>query len=89
MTEFEREVLREVLRIPFGQIRTYGWLARKVKRPNASRAVASALRKNPYPLFIPCHRVVRSNGDSGGYSLGRDFKKELLALEKKIETLLK
>ena len=89
MTEFEKKVLREVSRIPLGQLRTYKWIAKRVGRPKAYRAVANALRKNPYPFFIPCHRVVCSEGgELGGYSLGRVSKKELINLEKKIKSII-
>ncbi|OQX85097.1 MAG: non-canonical purine NTP pyrophosphatase, RdgB/HAM1 family [Candidatus Omnitrophica bacterium 4484_70.2] len=89
MTEFEKKVLREVLKIPLGETRTYKWVATRVGRPNAYRAVANALRKNPYPLFIPCHRVVSSNNKIGGYSLGVELKRDLIKLEKKIRDMIK
>lgn len=88
MTDFEEKVLRKTLNIPFGQTRSYKWVAEKIGRPRAARAVANALRKNPYPLFIPCHRVVRSDGTPGGYSLGRRLKRELINIEKKIKNML-
>lgn len=83
MTNFEKSVLKVVMTIPLGQVRTYKWLAKKVSRPKAYRAVANALHKNPFPIFIPCHRVVNSK-DYGGYSLGKKLKKDLINLEKKI-----
>ena len=89
MTEFEKKVLREVLKIPLGQTRTYKEIAGRIGKPRAQRAVANALRKNAYPLFIPCHRVIKSNGDSGGYSLGNTLKAELINFEKKIKGMLK
>ena len=89
MTEFEKKVLDEVLKIPLGEVRTYKWIANKIGTPRAYRAVGAALRRNPYPLFIPCHRVVRSDGKAGGYSLGSDLKKDLINLEKKIKNVLK
>ena len=89
MTEFEKRVYREAIKIPSGEVRSYKWIARRIGRPHAFRAVANALKKNPYPVFIPCHRVVKSNGKMGGYSLGKSFKKELINLEKKIENMLK
>lgn len=84
MTDFERKVLKVVLKIPLGQTRTYKWVAQKVERPQASRAVGQVLKKNPYTLLIPCHRVVASGGKLGGYSQGVKVKKKLLNLEKKI-----
>jgi O-6-methylguanine DNA methyltransferase len=70
VTEFERAVLLKALEIPRGELRTYGWIAAQIGHPTAVRAVGSALRKNPVPLLIPCHRVVRSDGQVGEYALG-------------------
>lgn len=84
MTDFERKVLKVVLRIPLGQTRTYKWVAQKAGYPLAARAVGQVLKKNPYTLLIPCHRVVASDGKLGGYSQGLKVKKILLNLEKKI-----
>ncbi|UCD15894.1 MAG: MGMT family protein [Candidatus Omnitrophota bacterium] len=89
MTEFEKKVLREVAKIPLGQVQTYKWVAEKAGRPRAWRAVANALRKNPFPLFIPCHRVIKSSKATGGFSLGKGLKKDLINLEKKIQDVLK
>lgn len=68
MTAFQAEVLRLTLAIPFGETRTYGELANALGKPAASRAVGSALARNPMPLLIPCHRVVASSGALTGYS---------------------
>jgi len=68
---------------------SHKWVAEKSGRPQAYRAVANALGKNPYPLFIPCHRVVKSSNQTGGYSLGRSSKKDLINLEKKIKDMVK
>jgi methylated-DNA-[protein]-cysteine S-methyltransferase len=82
VTEFERAVLLKALEIPRGEIRTYGWIASQIGRPHAVRAVGSALRKNPAPVLIPCHRVVRSDGHIGHYALGgSDAKRSILAAE--------
>jgi methylated-DNA-[protein]-cysteine S-methyltransferase len=89
MTEFEKKVLRVVAKIPLGEVRTYKWVAEKVGRPRAWRAVANALRKNPFTLFIPCHRVVKSSRQTGGYALGKQLKKDLINLEKKIKDMIK
>ena len=70
LSEFEQAVLLKAREIPRGQVRTYGWIAAQIGRPLAVRAVGTALRKNPVPVFIPCHRVVRSNGQLGQYALG-------------------
>ena len=80
---FSREVLTACREIEFGQRITYAGLAQKAGRPAASRAVGNALAKNPLPLIIPCHRVLRTDGKMGGFSApgGISFKKRLLTLE--------
>ena len=80
-TAFEREVLQATRRIPHGQVRPYGWVAREAGHPGAVRAVGSVLARNPVPLLVPCHRVVRSDGALGGYMFGPERKAELLAAE--------
>jgi O-6-methylguanine DNA methyltransferase len=82
VTEFERAVLLKALEIPKGEVRTYAWIAAQIGHPAAVRAVGSALRKNPVPLLIPCHRVVRSDGHIGNYALGGSANKQaILAAE--------
>lgn len=88
MTKFEKDVYRAVLKIPLGQVRTYKWVAQKINRPKAARAVGNALNKNPYLLIIPCHRVVSSSGNIGGFALGIKKKKELLDLERQIKKIM-
>jgi O-6-methylguanine DNA methyltransferase len=78
VTDFQRQVLEEAARIPKGQVRPYLWLAQHVGRPNATRAVGSTMARNPVPLIVPCHRVVRSDGHIGGYSLGGPHQKRML-----------
>lgn len=81
-TEFEAAVLRSAASIPFGEVRPYGWIAAEIGRPAAVRAVGTALAHNPVPLVIPCHRVVRSDGTIGQYSLGGpDAKRTMLSAE--------
>ncbi len=81
-TEFERAVLLKALQIPRGEVRPYGWIASEIGHPAAVRAVGTALGHNPVPLLIPCHRVVRSDGHIGQYSLGGpDNKRALLEWE--------
>ena len=80
LTPFQRLVLREVMKIPYGKTITYSQLARQIGHPGAVRAVGNALAKNPAPVIIPCHRVVAKNG-LGGFSYGVDVKKQLLELE--------
>ncbi len=83
LTEFQREVLSFVASIPPGETLTYGQVAERLGRPKAARAVGQALGKNPFPLIIPCHRVVGSK-DIGGYSSGIGLKKRLLDVEREI-----
>lgn len=80
---FERRVLEELRRIPKGEVRTYRDVAARLGHPTATRAVGNACAKNPVPLLIPCHRVVRSDGGLGGYSLrgGVALKRKLLERE--------
>ena len=68
--------------IPRGETRSYEWVARKAGSPHAARAVGTALKKNPFTIIIPCHRVVRSDGSLGNYALGSDLKKRLLETER-------
>lgn len=75
---FTAEVLEEVKKIPYGTVTTYGELAKKLS--TSPRAVGQALKRNPAPVIIPCHRVVSKNG-IGGYSSGEDIKRLLLELE--------
>jgi len=84
MKEFTAKVYQAVLSIPFGQVRSYKWVAKKCGSPLAYRAVGQVLKRNPYPLVIPCHRVVKSNQEPGGYIFGTKQKKFLLALEKEL-----
>jgi methylated-DNA-[protein]-cysteine S-methyltransferase len=80
-TEFEKNVWLSLREIPFGETRTYKWLAEKIGKPNASRAVGQALGKNPLPIILPCHRIIESDGSLGGYSGGIDIKRRLLDME--------
>jgi methylated-DNA-[protein]-cysteine S-methyltransferase len=79
-TDFQRQVWRLTRLIPYGETRSYGWLAKRLGKIGAARAVGQALARNPLPIIIPCHRVV-SNGGLGGYSGGVGVKKSLLRLE--------
>lgn len=79
-SDFQRQVWAALLRIPWGQTRTYGELARRLGREGAARAVGTANGANPLPLLIPCHRVVAAGG-LGGYSGGVALKRRLLELE--------
>ena len=83
-TEFMKKVWKELIKIPYGEVRTYKELAEKVGNSKASRAVGMANNKNPIPIIIPCHRVIGSNNKLVGYALGLDMKKYLLDLERKV-----
>ena len=81
-SEFEQDVWRKALDIPRGEVRPYGWIAAEIGRPRAVRAVGTALGHNPVPLIVPCHRVVRTDGTIGQYSLGGpENKRTILAAE--------
>lgn len=88
MTPFAKKVYKVVLSIPLGEVRTYKWLAEKAGRPRAYRAVGTILKNNPYPLIIPCHRVVKSGRKLGGYVFGTKKKKLILDLEKRFSLCL-
>ena len=79
--EFEKSVLIEAMKIPYGSITSYGELAAIAGSPGAARAVGNAMRKNPLLIIVPCHRVLYSSGGIGGYSAGLNLKRKLLALE--------
>jgi len=83
LPDFTRQVLRAARRIPYGKCCTYGELARRMGRPKAARAVGQALRRNPLPIVIPCHRVVGKGGDLRGFAGGVELKRQLLNLEAK------
>ncbi|MDI6733282.1 MAG: methylated-DNA--[protein]-cysteine S-methyltransferase [Planctomycetota bacterium] len=82
-SNFERAVYRVLRGIPYGKRRTYQWVARKVGSPRAIRAVGNALAKNPLPIIIPCHRIIRSDGSLGNFSAlgGIKLKEGLLRME--------
>ena len=79
--EFQRKVLEKCAEIPPGEIRPYGWIAREIGNPGAVRAVGTALGRNPVPVLIPCHRVVRTDGRIGNYAYGSPMKRSLLEHE--------
>ena len=80
-TGFQKRVWGALLRIPYGETRTYKDIARVIGNPRVSRAVGSACARNPIPILIPCHRVIASDGGLGGYSGGIEIKKRLLKIE--------
>jgi AraC family transcriptional regulator of adaptative response/methylated-DNA-[protein]-cysteine methyltransferase len=83
-TAFQKRVWEELRRIPYGQTASYGEVARRIGRPTATRAVARACATNPAALVTPCHRVVRENGELGGYRWGVERKRQLLEKEKSV-----
>jgi methylated-DNA-[protein]-cysteine S-methyltransferase len=88
MTPFARKVYKAVMKIPLGQVRSYKWVAGQAGKPKAARAVGQVLKHNPYPLLIPCHRVVGGNNKLGGYVFGLKNKKLLLDLENELSKSL-
>ncbi len=81
MNKFSESVLRLAAKIPEGKVATYKRIAEALGKPKAARAVGNALNANPFPIKIPCHRVVRSNGEIGGYALSAKRKIALLKKE--------
>lgn len=81
-TEFQKKVWRELCKIPYGEIRTYGEIAAAVGNPKAARAVGMANNKNPIFIAVPCHRVIGADGKLVGYAGGLDMKRDLLRLER-------
>ena len=82
-TEFQKSVWRELLKIPFGETKTYGEIAAAIGKPKAARAVGSACNKNPIPIIVPCHRVIGANGKLTGFACGTEVKEWLLCHEEK------
>ena len=77
----EKKVYKKLLKVPKGKITTYGELAKAVGLENGQRAIGRIMNKNPFPVIIPCHRVVKSNGDIGGYAYGEKIKTNMLSQE--------
>lgn len=86
-TEFQRAVLEEIGKVPYGDTTSYGEIARRIGRPGASRAVGAANGRNPLPIVIPCHRVVGAGGRLTGYGGGLSIKEWLLDLERRPRTV--
>ena len=80
-TRFQQQVWRKLMTIPFGKTRSYQWVARSINRPKAFRAAGNANGRNPVPVIVPCHRVIRQNGSLGGFTGGAHLKQFLLDLE--------
>jgi O-6-methylguanine DNA methyltransferase len=83
-TPFEMKVWDMVFGIPYGEVRSYAWVAKQVGEPKNVRAVGQALKRNRLPIIIPCHRVISKAGDLGGFSGGVDLKYKLLKIERKL-----
>ena len=81
-TDFQIKVWNAISKIPKGKVKTYKELARSIRKPKASRAVANACGKNPFPIKTPCHRVIRSDGKPGGYSAPGGINKKIRLLKK-------
>lgn len=81
LTDFQRVVLEAARAVPYGEVKSYGWLARQVGSPHAARAVGQALARNPLPILVPCHRVVGGDGSLTGFSGGLEMKRRLLSIE--------
>lgn len=83
LTPLQRLVLETVSNVPNGEVRSYGQIAAQVGHPRACRFVGTTLARNPFPILIPCHRIVRADGSPGGFYGGTDLKKRMLLLEKR------
>lgn len=81
LPEFTQTVLEELRKIPYGETRSYLDIARRAGHPLGGRAVGQAVKRNPIPIIVPCHRVIRHDGSLGGFGLGEKIKKRLLFLE--------
>jgi O-6-methylguanine DNA methyltransferase len=80
-TKFQQKVWHILTKIPRGETRSYGWVAQRIGKPRASRAVGAACGANPIPVIVPCHRVIAGDGSLGGFGGGLPMKRRLLALE--------
>lgn len=80
-TPFQVKIWESLLKIPFGELTTYGQIASNIEKPNASRAVGTAIGSNPVAYLIPCHRVIQSSGSLGGYMWGEDRKSAIIGWE--------
>ena len=76
-----KKIYKKLIQVPPGKITTYGELSRAIGFKNGQRVIGQIMKKNPFPVIIPCHRVVRSDGKIGGYAFGMDIKKSMLSKE--------
>ena len=79
--KIDKKIYKKLLQVPPGKITTYGELSRAIGFENGQRVIGQIMKKNPFPVIIPCHRVVRSDGKIGGYAFGMDVKKSMLVKE--------
>ena len=79
--KIEEKIYRKLLEVPPGHVTTYGDLAKAVNLKNGQRVVGQIMKKNPFPVIVPCHRVVKSNREVGGYAFGVDVKRNMLTKE--------
>ena len=79
--KLEEKIYQKLLQVPFGYVTTYGELAKAINLKNGQRVVGQIMKKNPFPVIIPCHRVVKSDGTVGGYAYGVEIKKHMLSNE--------
>lgn len=77
----DKRIYKKLLEVPKGKVTTYGELAKAVGMKNGQRAVGRIMNKNPYPVIIPCHRVIKSDGKVGGYAYGEEIKSNMLTKE--------
>ena len=79
--KIEEKIYRKLLQVPLGYVTTYGDLTKAINLKNGQRTVGQIMKKNPFPIIIPCHRVVKSDGTVGGYAYGIEIKKHMLVKE--------
>ena len=79
--KIEEKIYRKLLEVPPGHVTTYGDLAKAINLKNGQRTVGQIMKKNPFPVIVPCHRVVKSDGTVGGYAYGSERKKHMLSKE--------
>ncbi|MEM7175729.1 MAG: MGMT family protein [Chlamydiota bacterium] len=87
LSPFSQHILKAIQAVPFGETATYQGIAKTSGHAQACRAAGNICHNNPYPMLIPCHRIIRSNGQIGGFALGSQLKTKLLAFEHKVKKL--
>ena len=79
--KIDKKIYKKLLQVPLGKITTYGELSRAIGLKNGQRVIGQIMKKNPFPVIVPCHRVVKSNREIGGYAFGVDIKRNMLTKE--------